>query len=127
MFNFKKKLFSLSQLKKKKRDLNKSIEITNLFSMKMIFIALAIIIASTGIELVYNVEFLALCDNIEIAHRDIISTLYVISQALQFMGLGLATSAVILCVSNIFGYNSLRKTTKAIESHLSTKTELTHD
>lgn len=116
MFNFKRKSLSLAQLKRKRRDINKAIEITHVFSLKMLFIAIAFIITSIGIKISYNVDFLVLINNLEMTHRDIISTLYAISLIFHFMGLGLASSATILWVSNIYAYHSLRKITQTIET-----------
>ncbi|MGP2408117.1 hypothetical protein V2A84_00445 [Yersinia sp. 2553 StPb PI] len=116
MFNFKRKSLSLSQLKRKKRDINKAIEITHVFSLKILFIAIAFIIASIGIKISYNVEFLALINNQEMTHRDVINILYVTSPIFHLMGLGLASSATILWVSNIYAYHSLRKITQTIET-----------
>ena len=116
---------SLSPLKRKRRDINKAIEITNTFSLKMIFIGIAFIIASISINIGYGVEFLALINHQEVMHRDIMNILYASSSILQFMGLGLALSATLLWGSNIGAYRALRKITQTIEA-LSVREDISH-
>lgn len=125
MFNFRKKTHSLSQLKRKRRDINKAIEITNGFSLKMIFIGIAFIIASISINIGYGAEFLALINHQEVMHRDIMNILYASSSILQFMGLGLALSATLLWGSNIGAYRALRKIPQTIEA-LSVREDIPH-
>ncbi|WP_042820328.1 hypothetical protein [Yersinia wautersii] len=123
MFDFRKKHRSLSQLKEKEQDLNKEIEMLEIFISKMLMVSMAFVVAYLASDVFWTKMFDGLTQSLtndpantsENALFVVNMVMYIMPLSFGFMALGLLTSSFfgwfILLMNKVF----LRRITKVIE------------
>ncbi|MGE4995725.1 hypothetical protein AB8896_20925 [Yersinia enterocolitica] len=123
MFNFRKKHRSLSQLKEKELDLNKEIEMLEIFISKMLMVSIAFVVAYLVSDVFWKKMFDGLTQSLttdpantsENALFVVNMVMYIMPLSFGFMALGLLTSSFFGWFINLMNKVFLRKITKAIE------------
>lgn len=123
MFNFRKKHRSLSQLKKKEQDLNKYIEMSEIFIWKMLMVSMAFVVAYLASDAFWTKMFDGLSQSLtndpantsENALFVVNMVMYIMPLSFGYMAIGLLTSSFFGWIFNLRDKVLLRRITKAIE------------
>lgn len=123
MFNFRKKPRSLSQLKEKEQDLNKDIEMSEVFISKMLMVSIAFVVAYLASDVFWKKMFDGLSQSLtndpantsENALFVVNMVMYIMPLSFGFMAIGLLTSSFFGWIFNLRDKLLLRRITKAIE------------